>query len=310
MSRASALRDAAHWAIRDEAEPAPPPALAAEVQATLDDPALDDALGQAAMFGRLSDGDVRAMRRRRTTRLASGAAAAVALSLGIGMVGQTSGWFTPAAMVAHYETQRGQPQTVKLADGSTVRLDGATRLDVTIAGDKRVAMLGSGEAYFDVAHDPARPFTVLAGGSSTRVLGTAFDVTIARGAVRLEVYRGTVRFGNAGGSGRDVILPAGWRSRFERGIALLPVRVDPAQQGGQGGWVDTDDMRLGELVDMLNRRGGPVIADPPMGLADTKLSGRFKLDNPRELLSALGIAYDFRVVAERDRLRIVAAGRR
>ena len=309
MSRANALRDAARWAIRDDGELAPPPVLAADVQRTLDDPALDEALGQAAGLGRLSDGDVRAMRRRRTTRLAGSAVAALAVSFGVGVAGQWNGWFAAPPTVAHFETQRGQPRTVKLDDGSMVRLDGASRLDVTIAGDKRVATLATGEAYFDVAHDPARPFTVLAGGSSTRVLGTAFDVTVARGAVKLEVYRGTVRFGNAAGTGRDVILPAGWRTRFERGVALLPARVDPAQQGGQAGWVDTDDMRLGELVDLLNRRGGPVIFDPPAALADTKLSGRFKLDNPRELLSALGIANDFRVVAEGDRLRIIASRR-
>ena len=308
MSRAAALRDAARWAIRDEAEPLPPPALAADVQGTLDDPALDDALGQAAALGRLSDGDVRAMRRRRGTMLASSAAALLAVSAGI--AGWTNNWFATPSTVAHFETQRGQPQTVTLADGSTVRLDGATRLDVTIAGDRRVATLGTGEAYFDVKHDAARPFTVLAGGSSTRVLGTAFDVTIARGGVKLEVYRGAVRFGNAGGTGRDVIVPAGSRTRFENGAALLPTRVDPSLQGGQAGWVDTDDMRLGELVEMLNRRGGPVILDPPASLAGAKLSGRFKLDNPRELLSALGVANDFRVESDGDRLRIVATGRR
>ncbi len=54
-----------------------------------------------------------------------------------------------------------------------------------------------------------------------------------------------------------VIVPAGWRSRFSAGgQARAPDRFDATQQDWRQDWLDTDDMRLGELVDALNRRGG------------------------------------------------------
>lgn len=304
MSR-RALRDAAHWSLADGDGAAPP--RAADVQSTLEDPALAEALEQAASFGRLSDGDIRAMRaarQRNTTTLGI-----VALVGAAGIGGWSSGWFkgSPAPIVAHYETQRGQQQDVRLADGSTLHLNGATSVDVTLDERQRLVALNRGEAYFDVAHEAERPFVVHAGDSATRVLGTAFDVDVARGEVKLSVYRGRVRFGSAAYETGSVEVPAGFRSQFSGGVAKAPTRFDATQQDWRQDWVDTDDMRLVDLVDALNRRGGPVVMDPPPGLARIALSGRFKLDNSRQLLGAIGAAYGFDVVREGDRLRLVAA---
>ncbi len=304
MSR-RALRNAAHWSLADDSGAAPP--RAADVQATLEDPALAEALELAATFGRLSDGDIRVMRaarRRNVTTLA-----AVAMVSAIGVSTWSSGWFgpAPAPTIAHYETQRGQQQDIKLADGSTLHLSGATSLDVTLDERQRMVALKQGEAYFDVAHEPKRPFVVHAGDSATRVLGTAFDVDVARGEVKLSVYRGRVRFGSASYEAGSVDVPAGFRSRFRDGVAKAPTRFDATQQDWRQDWVDTDDMRLVDLVDALNRRGGPMVMDPPPGLARITLSGRFKLDNSRQLLDAIGAVYGFNVVKDGDHLRLVAA---
>lgn len=303
MSRRAALNGAAHWAL-DEAVPLgkrPTPLAADDVRATLDDPALAEALTQSASFGRLSDGDVRAMRDARRRALAAGGTVAVVLLL-VG-VGATNGWLTGAPVgPTHYETQRGQQLDVALADGTRLHLNGATSLDVIIGKGERRVELTQGEAYFDVAHEPARPFVVRAGGSDTRVLGTAFDVDLGRGDVKLAVYRGKVRFSGSGGA---VIVPAGWRSRFAHGVAAAPSRFDASQQDWRQGWLDTDGTRLGDLVDALNRRGGPVIEAPQGALADIALAGRFRIDNAQQLLDAIGPAYGFAVVRYGDRMRLV-----
>ncbi|MBC9032627.1 FecR domain-containing protein [Sphingomonas sp. JC676] len=303
MSR-RALRNAAHWSLAD-GNGAPPP-RAADVQATLQDPALAEALEQAATFGRLSDGDVRAMRAARRRNATTLGALALVSAIGIGT--WSSGWFKagPVPAIAHYETQRGQQRDVKLADGSTLHLSGATSLDVTLDDRQRVVVLKQGEAYFDVAHEPKRPFVVHAGDSATRVLGTAFDVDVARGEVKLSVYRGRVRFGSASYEAGSVEVPAGFRSRFSEGVAKAPTRFDATQQNWRQDWVDTDDMRLVDLVDALNRRDGPLVLEPPRALGTITLSGRFKLDNSQQLLGAIGAAYGFDVVKEGDKLKLVA----
>ena len=88
-------------------------------------------------------------------------------------------------------------QTIHLPDGSTVILNAESHLDYPSAfsGKTREIYL-SGEAYFDVKHDPAKPFLVHTGKIITRVLGTAFDiraypedesinVTVTRGKVQV-----------------------------------------------------------------------------------------------------------------------------
>jgi len=307
MSRRAALRDAARWALAEDEAPAAPPALAHDVQATLDDPALAEALEQSAAFGRLSDDDILAMRASRRRGIAAVGTAALVAVVGIG--GWSSGWFAgaPAPIVAHYETARGQQSDVTLADGSTLHLNGATSLDVTIGSSRRHVLLNRGEAYFDVAHEKSRPFIVQAGASTTQVLGTAFDVDIARGEVKLAVYRGRVRFGGVGSDAHSIEVPAGWRSRFEDWVAQAPTRFDASQQDWRQDWLDTDDMRLSDLVDALNRRGGPVILEPSPAMGNIALSGRFKLDKPRQLLGAIGAAYGFEVVEEDDKLRLEPA---
>ena len=53
-----------------------------------------------------------------------------------------------------------------------------------------------GEAYFDIAHDPTKPFRVRSGTVVTRVLGTAFNVNMQQNKVVVTVTRGLVEVGS------------------------------------------------------------------------------------------------------------------
>jgi transmembrane sensor len=70
-----------------------------------------------------------------------------------------------------------------------------------------------GEAYFDVMHDPERPFRVYANESEVEVLGTAFNVkSNGHGDnIQVAVTEGRVAFHNRGdlNEGPSVILDAG-----------------------------------------------------------------------------------------------------
>lgn len=75
-------------------------------------------------------------------------------------------------------TPQGGEYTVTLPDGSLVRLNADSRLDIAedfMEGDDRVVYL-SGEAYFEVEPMPDKPFRVQAGTASIEVLGTHFNV--------------------------------------------------------------------------------------------------------------------------------------
>ena len=74
-------------------------------------------------------------------------------------------------------TNPGARSRLTLPDGSTVVLNADSRLTYNedFTGDTREIQL-SGEAYFDVAKDPHRPFLIHTKTIDIKVLGTAFNV--------------------------------------------------------------------------------------------------------------------------------------
>lgn len=127
------------------------------------------------------------------------------------------------------ETPRGGQYEVELADGTHVWLNSATSLKypANFAGGERKVEL-SGEAYFEVAKDPSRPFRVMVNGVAVQVLGTHFNVmgykdektiktTLLEGSVRLSV------------NGKDAILKPGEQGLLnasQNGFEVAPVDVD------------------------------------------------------------------------------------
>jgi transmembrane sensor len=71
----------------------------------------------------------------------------------------------------------GSRTVVQLTDGSEVHLNYGSRLKYpqTFTGDSREVLL-TGEGYFDVAHNPEKPFIVKTGKLNVKALGTAFNV--------------------------------------------------------------------------------------------------------------------------------------
>ena len=95
-------------------------------------------------------------------------------------------------------TPRGGQYQVVLADGSKVWLNAASslRFPTSFTGNNREVTL-TGEGYFEVTHDDAKPFKVLANGVEIKVLGTHFNInayddeatiktTLLEGSVKVE----------------------------------------------------------------------------------------------------------------------------
>ena len=70
--------------------------------------------------------------------------------------------------------KNGSRQSIVLPDGSKVTLDAGSSLKYpfVFAEDKREVFL-NGEAFFEVASDPDKPFIVSANQASIKVLGTS-----------------------------------------------------------------------------------------------------------------------------------------
>lgn len=136
--------------------------------------------------------------------LAVAASLALAVAASIWMLARTGD---------HYTTGVGEQRVVPLADGSVVTLNTSTELKLHYSQGLRGVELISGQANFEVAKDPGRPFVVTAGGGEVRAVGTQFDVYKAGDQVTVTLLEGKVavvpRHASPGGQVRLVGSPNG-----------------------------------------------------------------------------------------------------
>lgn len=97
-----------------------------------------------------------------------------------------------AAEAPVYQTAVGQRSTVALPDGSTVKLNTDSRILVHYSGAKRRIVLERGQALFDVARVPGRPFVVEVDDKLVTAHGTSFDVRRSETAVQITLLEGEV----------------------------------------------------------------------------------------------------------------------
>lgn len=105
---------------------------------------------------------------------------------------------------AIYKTAIGEIQSIELPDGTIVKLNTASQIEIDFTKKQRRVRLVSGEALFDVAHNPARPFKVYAGETVSEAIGTSFVVRLRNAVTELAVVEGVVAFSNLAQSVRPV----------------------------------------------------------------------------------------------------------
>lgn len=84
------------------------------------------------------------------------------------------------------------PSTRVLGDGTVVTLKNGAEVVELFTPTLRRVELRQGEAMFEVAKNPARPFVVSMRGVEVRAVGTAFSVQVADDGVEVLVTEGTV----------------------------------------------------------------------------------------------------------------------
>lgn len=75
-----------------------------------------------------------------------------------------------------YYTAVGEQYLLPLPDGSSVRLNTDTEIEIRYSNQLRAIHLVKGEAFFEVAQILERPFQVYANGGLVQAVGTAFSV--------------------------------------------------------------------------------------------------------------------------------------
>lgn len=233
-------------------------------------------------------------------RIGSPVTVAMALVV-LAVVGLTS-WYV-AHQGTRYGTEVGQVRSVPLKDGSHVTLDTGSRIEVSVRADERRIDLISGDAYFEVAKDPMRPFVVTVDRARVVAVGTQFYVERDGSGLIVLVTEGKIRLERPAESPREVA--AGSEARLEATELRIsrPTDIEVEETlGWRNGYLLFRDTSLADAVVKFNRYSRKKILIEGSGIAGIRIGGHFRLDDVQGFLWLLKNGFPINVDERVDRI--------
>ena len=138
------------------------------------------------------------------------------------------------------KTSKGEKDTLRLPDGSTVTLNSGSRIVYESDFGKELRNLSlEGEAFFEVAPNPEIPFNIQTGQLTTTVVGTSFNINAYPGdpQIRVAVMTGKVKVAGQSETGEvsKLTLVPNQMSLFEKGKGDLTMTSFDADR--EFGWM-------------------------------------------------------------------------
>ena len=137
-------------------------------------------------------------------------AAMVVITIGLGL----ASYHIYTDKIAPYQSISSElnesGKTITLADGSSITLNGKSSLTyprIFGSNERRVKL--TGEAFFDIAKNPNKPFIISVENAEIKVLGTSFNVNATTNHVEVLVETGKVKFSLVKDPNKAILLEKG-----------------------------------------------------------------------------------------------------
>lgn len=218
----------------------------------------------------------------------------------------------------HFETGHGEQLSRRLADNSVLRLNTDSAVAVRFSKTARLVTLTSGQANFEVAHEPDRAFRVFAGTAEVIAIGTKFDVRLERGSTLVTVVEGRVAVGlssmleQRGASSNQRVLPGFVQVDADQQIRVAagewpttPTTVDAQRMTA---WLHReivfDHEPLERVAAEFNRYAPKPIEIATPALQKLQISGAFATDDTDAFIAFLRTLKGVRVEVTATRIRV------
>lgn len=241
---------------------------------------------------------VRSDRGRRLARDLGAAAAVLVVCIG------GFGFYRMQTAPEIYAASDGVPSEVRLDDGSVIILDAGARLSARMGRGKRTLELVEGQARFDVAHDPGRPFRVDVGAGVVQAVGTVFNIDRQAGVATVTLVEGAVDvYGDAGAATR--LAPGQQVQIDEQGKAAGRAPVGAVRSIDtetatiwKGRRMQFDNTPLREAVARFNHTSDRQVRLADGALGDLRVSGAFTYGDADAFGLAISKLFDLDLAEE------------
>jgi transmembrane sensor len=200
-----------------------------------------------------------------------------------------------------YATNVGEIRSITLEDGSVVELNTRSRLRARFTANERRLQLLAGEAIFNVASSPQRPFRVSAGSTEIVAVGTQFNVDAHDSSTVVTVLEGRVRVTN----NVDIPAPIGRQIELSRGEQAViakhrpPMRIAAADTAKATAWTERrlffEGATLAAVATEFARYNDRVIRINGKVLAAKRITGVFNSTDQSTFVEFLRTHSDVRV---------------
>ncbi|MBD3631124.1 FecR family protein [Cyclobacterium sp.] len=202
----------------------------------------------------------------------------------------------------------GVKSSISLADGTRVMLNAGSSLSYEENRFKAVRdVFLEGEAFFEVAHDPNRPFTVNAGGVKTTALGTSFNIMAYKDEKQMvSLLTGKVSIELPNSSNEKILLAP--KEAISIGPDKIQVSLDKFDEEAILAWtrktIVFDDTKLAEAIRALENWYGVRFHFQNQPKPGMNLSGKFHNETLENLLEGLSYTAGLEFIIEKDQVSI------
>ncbi len=209
------------------------------------------------------------------------------------------GTFAAAAAVAaafmlprpqSLKTAHGELRKVPLADRSLANLNTDSHVEVELTPTARHVRLVKGEAWFDVAKDPQKPFIVAVDDIRVQAVGTAFSVRRFASGVEVIVTEGVVETWRATDAANRRRLTAGEAAFVDADSPAISVAANPEIENRlawRDGNIVLHNDTLGDAVAEFNRYNTQKIVVSEPSLLDLRFVGVYSARKPGQFAEAV-----------------------
>jgi transmembrane sensor len=243
------------------------------------------------------------------------AAMAAVLLIAVLAVPQIERLFAPSQILADgVTTAPGEIAHYTLPDGSTLTLNAASTARIAFSDKQRIVYLSGGEGFFDVKHNPNRPFIVVAGKKRVVVAGTKFNVDYfpKQRDMQVAVVEGLVNVTVPTPNASNATMPIRQNEvvQFAANASGVRRQMTAAHASAwRDGKLYFDDAQLDEVLTSVNRYSKKplMVSNPEMG--KLTVTGMFRAGDMNAVLLSLNDLYGLKGQELADRWLLVPDSR-